>query len=70
MIEERVPSILLLDVGLPDMTGYEVISELRRNPLTRLLPLIVHTHAELLTEEQSQLQLGPKQRHTVKRWQS
>jgi CheY-like chemotaxis protein len=59
MIRESVPSVLILDIGLPDMSGQQVIAELRQNSLTRALPLIVHTSADLSNDEKTQLQLGP-----------
>jgi DNA-binding response OmpR family regulator len=59
MINEYLPSMLILDLGLPDMSGQELIKELRRNPLTCSLPLIVHTTLDLLEEEKMRLQLGP-----------
>jgi len=59
LIRDRIPSVLILDVGLPDMTGQELIAELHRNQSTCLLPLIVHTTLELSEEEKTQLQLGP-----------
>jgi DNA-binding response OmpR family regulator len=59
LITDRLPSLLILDLGLPDMSGRELIEELRRNPLTRSLPLIVHTTLDLFEEEKTRLQLGP-----------
>lgn len=40
LIEKSVPDILLLDVNMPGMTGYEVCIQLRKNTLTQLLPVI------------------------------
>ncbi|MBU6455893.1 MAG: response regulator [Cyanobacteria bacterium REEB67] len=59
LIEERIPSVLILDVGLPDLTGREIIDRLRQNPLTASIPLIVHTTLDLSEEEKEQLCLGP-----------
>ncbi len=59
MIEDCVPTVLVLDIGLPDMTGGELIAELRRTPSTCSLPLIVHTSLDLSEREKTQLQLGP-----------
>ena len=38
-IRER-PQLILLDVMMPGMTGHEVCRELKRNPLTRTIPVI------------------------------
>ena len=38
--EEHRPDLILLDVMLPDMDGYEVCNELRDKPETSLTPII------------------------------
>jgi signal transduction histidine kinase len=38
--EKEKPSLVMLDVGLPDLDGREVCRRLKRNPLTALLPVI------------------------------
>jgi len=35
--------LVLLDIMLPDMTGYEVCNELRKDTLTRSIPIIMLT---------------------------
>lgn len=40
LIAESVPDILLLDVNMPGMTGYEVCTSLRKNPSTKSLPIL------------------------------
>lgn len=39
-IEERIPDIVLLDINMPEMTGYEVCKRIRKNPNTSTLPVI------------------------------
>jgi PAS domain S-box-containing protein len=34
------PALILLDINLPDMNGYEVMQRLRENPLTRDIPVV------------------------------
>jgi len=58
MIADRIPSVLILDVGLPEIAGPELIAELRRNQLTSSLSLIVHTSLDLSEEEKMQMRLG------------
>jgi PAS domain S-box-containing protein len=36
----RVPDLVLLDIRLPDMDGYEVCRELKKNPITADVPVI------------------------------
>ena len=40
LIAESAPDILLLDINMPGMTGYEVCVTLKKNPATRLLPIL------------------------------
>jgi CheY-like chemotaxis protein/MinD-like ATPase involved in chromosome partitioning or flagellar assembly len=40
--EER-PDVILLDVMMPDMDGYEVTRRLRKNPITKDTPILIFT---------------------------
>lgn len=42
-VDERVPDLVLLDVMLPDESGYEIVKRLRKTPATRKLPVIMVT---------------------------
>lgn len=42
-IEERVPDLVLLDVMLPDESGYDIVKKLRKNPAAKKLPVIMVT---------------------------
>ena len=44
MIAEQVPDALILDVNLPDMSGFDIVRQLRTAPRTALLP-VVHVSA-------------------------
>ena len=37
----RLPDLILLDLMLPDMSGIEILSRLRANPVTRQIPVIM-----------------------------
>ncbi|MCA9969244.1 MAG: response regulator [Anaerolineales bacterium] len=43
MAQERNPDILLLDVMMPDMNGFEVCKQLKQNTRTHLIPVIMVT---------------------------
>jgi len=40
LIGKYPPDILLLDVNMPGMTGYEVCTQLRKNKATKSLPIL------------------------------
>ena len=42
-VDERVPDLVLLDVMLPDESGYDIVKKIRKNPTTRKLPVIMVT---------------------------
>ena len=42
-IDRQPPDLILLDVGLPDINGFEVCRRLKQNPLTRLIPVVIVT---------------------------
>ncbi|MHB1352180.1 MAG: response regulator [Thiobacillus sp.] len=46
---------LVLDLGLPDTTGFEVIEEIKKDPGLRTLPIIVYTARDLTREEENRL---------------
>jgi putative two-component system response regulator len=43
MIESRTPDLILLDVQMPGMDGYEVCRRIKANPSCRLLPVVMIT---------------------------
>ena len=42
-VHGEAPDLILLDIMLPDMTGYEICNKLRKDPLTRSIPIIMLT---------------------------
>jgi DNA-binding response OmpR family regulator len=40
-VRDHVPDLILLDVSMPDMDGYEVASALKANPDTARIPIIM-----------------------------
>ena len=42
MIERR-PSVILLDLWIPGMDGFELFENLRKNPATESIPVIIHS---------------------------
>ncbi len=42
-MEDILPDLVLLDIMLPDQDGYQIIRQLRKNPLTSRIPVIMVT---------------------------
>jgi hypothetical protein len=41
-----LPTVVLLDIGLPRLSGLEVLERLRADPRTRLLPVVILTSSD------------------------
>ncbi|MCE7947618.1 MAG: ammonium transporter [Chloroflexi bacterium CFX4] len=52
---ESVPDLILLDLMMPEMDGFQFVAELRRNPEWRGVPVVVVTAKELTLEDRSTL---------------
>lgn len=55
---EPQPDIILLDVMMPDMDGYEVCRQLKSSPLTVKIPVIFITAKNSVEDEQQGFELG------------
>ena len=53
------PHLLVLDIGLPDGDGFNVVDWLRQHENLASLPLVVYSGRELSAGERRQLTLGP-----------
>ncbi|MBN1551726.1 response regulator, partial [bacterium] len=40
-IEKRVPDLIILDMRMPEMSGYELLGRLKENPVYRAIPVIL-----------------------------
>lgn len=43
LAKQRQPALILLDVMLPDISGIEVVQQLKQNPLTMNIPVVAVT---------------------------
>jgi len=62
VILERKPDLILCDVDMPFMDGYEFVSALRADPATRDIPVVFLTVSKSLDERAKPLRAG----HLVK----
>ena len=49
--QQEHPDVIFLDLVMPDMSGFEVLEELRSEAATRDIPVIVHSSRELAEDE-------------------
>jgi pilus assembly protein CpaE len=56
-LEER-PDLILLDVMMPDMDGYEVTRRLRKNPVTVSIPILMFTAKTQLDDKVTGFEVG------------
>jgi CheY-like chemotaxis protein len=54
-LREREPTLILLDLMMPEMDGFEFLEELRRDEARRALPVVVLTSKDLTPEERERL---------------
>jgi signal transduction histidine kinase/CheY-like chemotaxis protein len=52
---ERAPHVIILDFMMPGLTAFDVLDELKADPVTRHTPVIIHTSKQLTSDERSRL---------------
>jgi pilus assembly protein CpaE len=55
---EEQPDLILLDVMMPDMDGYEVTRQLRQNPITVDIPILMFTAKTQLDDKVAGFEMG------------
>jgi sigma-B regulation protein RsbU (phosphoserine phosphatase) len=58
IVEKQAPDLVLLDIMMPDMSGYDVCERLKSNPATRDIPVIFLTAMDQTTDEAKGFKLG------------
>lgn len=54
-VTEKIPDLILLDLMMPEMDGFEFVDELRSNDKWQSIPIIVVTAKEITLEDQERL---------------
>lgn len=54
-VAENMPALILLDLMMPEMDGFEFVNELRKNILWRSIPVVVVTSKDLTAEDRERL---------------
>ena len=57
-VAAHVPDLVLLDLVMPKRDGYEVCREMKNDPRTRLVPIIVLTTLDLMTDKLKAIDIG------------
>jgi len=57
-IKQDLPHIILLDLMMPEMDGFELVAALQEQPAWRRIPVIVITARDLSVEEHARLNSG------------
>jgi len=56
LARQSQPNLIVLDLSMPDLSGFEVLEALKREPETREIPVVIYTSQTLDSEERARLQ--------------
>lgn len=56
-MEKQIPSLILADLMMPEMDGFEFIERLRQNPAWADIPIIVLTAKDIMQEDRERLEV-------------
>jgi signal transduction histidine kinase/DNA-binding response OmpR family regulator len=55
MAVQFLPDFMILDLMMPQVTGFDVVRQLRANPLTKDIPILIFTAKDITKKERQQL---------------
>ena len=58
LVAAQPPDLILLDVRLGEMSGYDVCAQLKSDPATRSIPIIILTASDNVQDRQEALRAG------------
>jgi CheY-like chemotaxis protein len=53
---KKKPDLIILDLMMPEVDGFEVVSALRGNPDTAEIPILIYTAKNITSEDRERLQ--------------
>ncbi|MGI8609766.1 MAG: HAMP domain-containing protein [Candidatus Dormibacteria bacterium] len=59
-LQEQKFDCLVLDLGLPGMTGWQVLDQVQKDPILRSVPIVVYTAKDLTRKEETRLRKATK----------
>ena len=60
LAKSEKPDLILLDIILPRLNGFEVLKKLKENPELKEIPVIVLTNLEKIEDVEKAIELGAK----------
>ena len=57
-LQERKPDVIVLDLMMPEMDGFQVVATLQKEPAWRDIPIIVITALDLDAKDHARLNSG------------
>jgi DNA-binding response OmpR family regulator len=57
-MRDRQPTAIVLDIDLPDTTGYQLCRMIKGNPTTAQIPVVMLTHRDAANDALEGLQVG------------
>jgi len=60
LAKSQKPDLILLDLVLPSMHGFEVLKRLKQDPETKKIPVIILTNLEKMKDVEEAIELGAR----------
>ena len=57
-VRDNAPAVIILDVDLPDTSGYRLCQTLKGDPATAHIPVVMLTHRDAAEDTMAGLQVG------------
>jgi adenylate cyclase len=57
-LRKSLPDVILLDLMMPEMDGFQLVAEMQQNPAWQRIPVIVITARDLTKEDRARLETG------------